>query len=508
MAKKIIISEGMLRGLVRTILNEISSNDAYGRFYKDFCTPEEWSIFMRGTDILTPVHRIALEAMKKEGQWDNGVASAVSNAWNNLPPEGRQYLTSLLEGMWKRTGGDITSLYIKILADKSVQKSYYTEDAYSKNGLVVLHETEVALVTCTTSYSAARSNYGDSHWCTSSGIDGRFDGFKMFMNYTIDNDDAAILVQFVDKKFRQNSIQAEYWSPAGLGMVCDFNDNEISDGEVEEHLAEMGLPRDFYKNVIDAGMFRRLMSETEKNIDEEKDYWVERSANYIAKMKKQFGKSFSSGAYDKHIIETIMRLGLNEDDFITHDTLDGIPYTRLGELSDRVKYPIAYFRIFNDRSHYEDYMFVNATMKGTTKTECDWVERMCEENDDMMSEIDRMALIIKKNGDDVNERSVVVGRYRGTWSEIYMNIAVIETYNYMYDATLNTIVNLKDGSVLINNAWGYSWKDGRVGYYRNNEDYLDDIVYVADANTGQFVGKMSRDEFLGQKKLHNGTADF
>ena len=35
-----------------------------------------------------------------------------------------------------------------------------------------------------------------------------------------------------------------------------------------------------------------------------------------------------------------------------------------------------------------------------------------------------------------------------------------------------------------------------------------DIVYVADANTGQFVGKMSRDEFLGQKKLHNGTADF
>lgn len=53
-----IMTESCLR-----MLTEISSKDAYTRFYSKLATPEQWEDFMYVAPTMTPIHKAALDAM-------------------------------------------------------------------------------------------------------------------------------------------------------------------------------------------------------------------------------------------------------------------------------------------------------------------------------------------------------------------------------------------------------------------------------------------------------------
>ena len=321
--KKIIVNESILRQIIaemakeRKLVTEIKVTDAYARFYDGKIPQDIYVALMKGTDKMTPFHKLCLDSLllyfndenkdKFESFHDELLpwAKNIGHKWNAANNDARQFLLRYIES---RSFIDSTPLYFPRLVDitnKILSKQGHTEGSYCDRGLVKLYENDKVLVTCTTSYSASKKYYGDTHWCTASDIGGNYNGFKMFGDYTCNNEyeDNMILVQFVDKENREKTIQVAFEEGLCIYQACDFFDHELDDDEVNKYLDEV-IGLDNLEHIIP---WDELCEKTCQMYNEEYEYWQEKTVTFIRKVNKDIKEKVKNGEYDSEMIAGITK---------------------------------------------------------------------------------------------------------------------------------------------------------------------------------------------------------
>ena len=293
-----IIRENDIRKMVsetaRRILSEISVRDAYQRFYQDNVPEKVYSALMKGTDLMTPFHKLMLDTYTKGDATDEDLANA-GNLWSNASNEARQYLVNAAKDdkeYYSENAWRVRSLIKKVGSMKS-----HTENSFNQRGLEVLYKDENVMVTCTKSYTASHKAYGDSHWCTASDIFGNYNGFEMYVRYTMD-DGNNILVQFIDLTNKENnSYQVQYgvWrGSADEEEICNWYDKQCEIGSVIAMLKSHGVDYQQIKSEYIDKNAARLVEETRDNIADESDYYTRKRRVRERKVFKEIKKKYNS----------------------------------------------------------------------------------------------------------------------------------------------------------------------------------------------------------------------
>ena len=309
MAKKIIVNEDILRHLLMEmakdlrLISEISVSDAYTKFYNGKVPEDVYNTLMAGTDVLTPLHRQALDIMTKNLGPAMPIATAVSNAWTNARREVRQ---SLIDAA-KNKELDLAPVPFIQKIQSICKKRWHTENEMSSGGLKVLYEDEYLRITCTLTYASSTKNYSHTHWCTASDIYGQFNGFGMFLRYAVNAN--ACLIQFVNKSNGTDFVQAQYFADE-RGETRDFYDNSMSRDGFENFLLQC-----YPQNIVDDGtvssgfyeMFTRvfngdtnnipfhdvsLIAETKKAVEEELPYWQRKTQARVDRIKGEMNEKY------------------------------------------------------------------------------------------------------------------------------------------------------------------------------------------------------------------------
>ena len=285
---------------VKNILNEaIKMSTAYARFYADKIPEDLWNELTQGVPNMTPFHKKVFDIIIRDTGATEYSLSCLATTINKVWREQPELKNKLISEITKcDTVNDVISLVTYLSENNSK-----TMEMNADNGLVKIFENDKILITCTTSYSASHKYYGYSHWCTASGVDGKYDGFGMFRKYTIDGDDGeAVLFQFVDKRDKGIAYQAQVFKYNGLefGDIMDVNDKSV------ERLTFYQIMQDNYGVNIDqvvGGADRlALFNETVKNIEEEYRYWNEECDKYEEKAEAELSKYMIS--------DTVAMMGL------------------------------------------------------------------------------------------------------------------------------------------------------------------------------------------------------
>lgn len=293
-----IIRENDIRKMVsetaRRILSEISVRDAYQRFYQDNVPEKVYSALMKGADLMTPFHKLMLDTYTKGDATDEDLANA-GNLWSNASNEARQYLVNAAKDdkeYYSENAWRVRSLIKKVGSMKS-----HTENSFNQRGLEVLYKDENVMVTCTKSYTASHKAYGDSHWCTASDIFGNYNGFEMYVRYTMD-DGNNILVQFIDLTNKENnSYQVQYgvWrGSADEEEICNWYDKQCEIGSVIAMLKSHGVDYQQIKSEYIDKNAARLVEETRDNIADESDYYTRKRRVRERKVFKEIKKKYNS----------------------------------------------------------------------------------------------------------------------------------------------------------------------------------------------------------------------
>lgn len=473
MGKRIIISERMLKPFLRQmmlsegLLTEISSNDAYNRFYKNFCSPEEWESFMRGAPTMTPLHKYALDVMKTDCYgWDKEIADAVSSIWNSKDNEGRKYLIDIIN-MWNSgRNGYSKYAFIRFL-NNTKQMKRHTEAKFADNGLVVLYESDTALVTCTTSYSASKKYYGDSRWCTASDIGDNYNGFDMFCQYS--ESEGCALIQCINKANRSKSLQAQVDWDGNIESACDFNDKSLTDNfkvdKVGLLLKEMGLSPSFFTEIPQETL-KKLIDLTIENVKEESDYWRERSREMDRKKRAEFSRGVSSGKYE----ELISKIGVSPDVFQDQNITDGESQM---------------FASVRDKSSIQGCFVISAELNGTNESERNWIsQRIDQYGSETISDISDYTMVVS----NTNPQKVV-GKFQGSFCGVFGNLILTEVYSYSYDTYEKSLYHIFSGKLVAKNVSDVEMKGDEVAFFASSEDYEDGCRTKVDANTGNYICK-------------------
>ena len=260
------------------MLNEISMQDAFNKFYMDKIYPQEWAVISNGVQNMTPFHKAALDIIANCGDMNTraNIVRLVATTWDRYP----DLRKTLADGAKNKSFTDPETLnkFVETVVNSGAPQ---TKGKRAEKGLVVLFENDKVLVTCTTSYSASKKYYGDTHWCTASGVDGELSGFKMFKQYT---EDGYFLLQFVPKEDRTLSFQAQVSSNGYIEVVFDYYDTERYEPDFSTKMFEYGLDIDEFLGNIDYDM---LIDETEKNCSEEEKYWTKLDEEYTEKARNE-----------------------------------------------------------------------------------------------------------------------------------------------------------------------------------------------------------------------------
>lgn len=268
----------MFNSIVESVLNEISAEDAYNRFYRDIPKNEFDSIvseyggkfdnlikfimnaiIKNDCDYLTGVQ---LVTAYKAAQ--NNVRIAVINKFKNNEYE---YPMEMLNDI---------NLFNKM--------GVITEKYFHENGLVVLYDDSDIKVTCTTTYGANHHYFGGrTRWCTASDRLGRYDGWKQFKNYvaTSTGEIKASLIQ-IEFKDENKIFQIQYYRDGDFGLCCDEEDNNTSYSSVLEELP------DYVFELIQHSP-EKLASLTEKSFETESNYQrqIDTKLDFIAQKKEE-----------------------------------------------------------------------------------------------------------------------------------------------------------------------------------------------------------------------------
>lgn len=280
----------------RGMLMEISTADAFTRFYQGKIPPKYYNALMAGADQMTPLHKMAADYLvqayvgKKYAKMKS-LVELVSNFWNTANNESKQYVIRVCKEEANSIKSDPDELR-KIVTQLASMKSH-SEGSYTERGFEVLYEDDKVIVTCTKSYSSSCHHYGRSHWCTASDQFGEYDGFEMFKRYTVQS--RAILVQFVVKGHQSKTCQAQIMLyNSNYGQICNWEDDGMSSSELCKLLIKYGI--DFHsinQNYIRPNV-ERLCRETKEIVDDEEVYYVRKKAERRKTMIRSIANAVNS----------------------------------------------------------------------------------------------------------------------------------------------------------------------------------------------------------------------
>lgn len=249
----------MFDTIVESVLNEISAEDAYAKFYS-IIPMEEFNglIAAYGGKFDTLIKTIF-----------NGIKSRLSSViepnrkvvCSELCQEAKEFLAD-----YKKAPNEVrikfnqnlkSGEYEDVLDMKQGLKELLangvdTVKSIQNLGLVTVIDDDNYRLTCTATYEANHHFYGKSRWCTASDRLGNYDGWEYFVEYVFDIDadiiddienfnidkhpPVASLVQFTNKKTNK-TYQMQLFGDASVGQACDFEDDSCE-------VPDMGMPED------------------------------------------------------------------------------------------------------------------------------------------------------------------------------------------------------------------------------------------------------------------------
>ena len=169
-------------------LNEISTRDAFQKFYNGKVDADIFEELMRGQDKMTAFHKICLDLMTRDGatrELQSMVASVVGGSWPSMNEDKKQALIEMSkDGEIEPTIPSIGSAINNVLRER-----YHTTASAEKDGFQILYQDKGSKLTATYTYAANAHHYGNTEWCTASDIYGENSGWDMYKSYSMMNDE-------------------------------------------------------------------------------------------------------------------------------------------------------------------------------------------------------------------------------------------------------------------------------------------------------------------------------
>lgn len=314
--RKIILNEAQIKVLVKEMLcstgsiNEISSADAYNKFYSNKFSKEQYDRLMTNAPTMTPIHKVVLDYMIRVGGWDGELVNALVKLWTEGSENAKRYAIDSLPSTPAERNG-MGRWQIEGILNHAIKAKHFTEGEFTQGGYHILKETPSYRITCTTSYSASKKYFGASHWCTASDVGGHFNGFRMFGNYTGTGDDApdepAILVQITNKEDPKKAIQVQVFDDGTTGDICKFDGSSISYNALMKFLANEGFEGESLIDIIGGDdVYRELLEKTQESYSEECSYWDKRYEDALNKKRQKMMSN--EGKYEPWILQCITDL--------------------------------------------------------------------------------------------------------------------------------------------------------------------------------------------------------
>lgn len=204
--------------LTEELLNEISTADAYSKFYSSI-PQEDYESIISGENKMTPLLTFILNAVNNGESVQD--AKSIVDLFKQKDDETRKSIVSQIK----------TAAFKNLKSLKSylenTEKTYDNRKVFYENGYVELYQDEIYKVTACLTYEACAHYYGDTHWCTSSDrFGGEYDGYKMFLKYTHLNESGGycVLFQFINLNSREKSVQFAIDEYGRAEESCNFYD--------------------------------------------------------------------------------------------------------------------------------------------------------------------------------------------------------------------------------------------------------------------------------------------
>lgn len=228
----------MFNNIVESVLNEISAEDAYNKFYNFIDRDIFDQIVAANNGKFDKLVRFLMDAMKAK-KIAYGDAGSILRSYNNTDNEVRMAVKTKFEkGEYEDP--------IDILKDIEFfeKNGVVTTKSIQKMGYGVLFDTNEEKLTYTTTYEANHHYYGNTSWCTASDRMGRYDGWLYFLYYLLSisgvdevkdeylngnigvgkEEANSALIQYINKK-EGELYQIQVYRNGRFGQICDDKDN-------------------------------------------------------------------------------------------------------------------------------------------------------------------------------------------------------------------------------------------------------------------------------------------
>ena len=287
---KTFISMSWLKNIYESIINEISAEDAYNRFYSSI-PREDYDKILDGDPAPDKLMQFILNCVRDNNATTEEAVDAVKK-YKSANELARQNVLN------KFRAGEYEDLL-----DMTSDISYFSSGGavlsrkkFAKEGYIKIKETEKWLMTCTTNYTASNHYFGMSHWCTASDREGNYDGYRMFLNYTdVDtkeiNGDSSVLFQFKWK----GAVNNDENDPEPLDEEYDFDNGRMDVSDFDEELGFIG--KELCKRY---SMFQAQVGVRDGNIGQICDFYD--SPIRANKLKKYIGEELFNIMSDKEIL--------------------------------------------------------------------------------------------------------------------------------------------------------------------------------------------------------------
>lgn len=290
---KTFVFMSWLKNIYESIINEISAEDAYNRFYSSI-PREDYDKILDGDPAPDKLMQFILNCVRDGNATTEDAVDTVKKYKSANELVRQNVLAKFRAGEYED------------LLDMDLDISYFSSGGavlsrkkFAKEGYIKIKETEKWLMTCTTNYTASNHYFGMSHWCTASDRDGDYDGYRMFLRYTDAdskkiNGDSSVLFQF---KWKDAVINDEN-EPEPLDEEYDFNNGRMDESDFDEKLGFIG--KELRKRY---SMFQAQVGVRDGDIGQICDFYD--SPIGVYKLTKYIGEELFNIMRDKEILSWV-----------------------------------------------------------------------------------------------------------------------------------------------------------------------------------------------------------
>lgn len=246
--------------IVEEVLNEISPEQAYDKFYNSIPIEDFNKIVEANGKFDALVKFLLGEYMKENTNLEECLE--LIKVYKTIDNKARITVSDKLKNKDYET---IDELIYDLTHTEEI--TMFSKSSLIKNGYEEIARIETWILTATYTYEANRKHFGYTEWCTASDRLGNYDGYKQFLYYTVDPDCALIQITNVNDKKVTYQIRVD---EAGiLRTICDVSDTSMP---------PRGLMSRLNNNVYDS-----LLSIIRKNYK----YWINKTKE-LSKTEEEF----------------------------------------------------------------------------------------------------------------------------------------------------------------------------------------------------------------------------